>query len=110
MRFVLFEITSNQRGAFVGGRRAAARVGGRNEHKDAAVLHAFELLAQQLRLWARVPGVRDDLRCRLVIPHEGVVFESDARGNGDAVVMTGTLLATSLSLIVTVALAGESIV
>ena len=44
------------------------------------------MLAQQLRLWARVPGVRDDLRCRLVIPREGVVFESDARGNGDAVV------------------------
>ena len=44
------------------------------------------MLAQQLRLWARVPGVRDDLRCRLVIPREGVVFESDTRGNGDAVV------------------------
>ena len=83
---MLFEIIGNQRGPFVWGGRAAERVGGRDEHKDAAILHAFELPSQQLRLWACVPGVRNDLRRRLVIAREGVVIESDARGNDHAVV------------------------
>ena len=83
---MLFEIIGNQRGPFVWGGRAAKRIRGRDEHEDAAILHAFELPSQQLRLWACVPGVRDDLCCRLVIPCEGLVIESDAGGNDDAVV------------------------
>lgn len=84
--FAALEIGCDERSALVGGGRAAKRIRRSNEHEQSAVLHAFQLLAQQPGLLACIPGVRHDLHRRFVIALKRPIPECDAWRNNETVV------------------------
>ncbi len=85
-RLVLLEIIGDEASALVGAGRTAKRVWRGSDHKDAPILHCFELSAQQLRLGPGVPGVRHGLGRGLVIAVDGAELEGDAWRDDEAVI------------------------
>ena len=86
LRLVLLEIARNQAGALVWAGRAAEGHQRHADHHRAAILHRLQLLAQQGRLRAGLPGVRENLRCPGVITFDFIGHEVDAGRDDQAVI------------------------
>ena len=84
--FLRLEEVRDHAGALVRARRAAVGVAGHRHDDDAAVVHRLELLHQQQRLRAGLPGVRHDLGRRGRIAFDGAVVEVDAGRQHEPVV------------------------
>src|SRR4029453_17467674 len=85
-RLELLEIIRHQRSALIRAGRTTERVRRGDDQKNPAILHAVELLSQELGLWPGNPGMWHDFRCGLVVALDGVEFESNTRGEHQPVV------------------------
>jgi hypothetical protein len=87
------EVMRDQTCPLVGTGRAAERIGWRGEDDDPTVRHRRELVAQQQRLRARLPGMGHDRRRSLVVARQGVEAQVDAgRQHQPGVADVGTIL------------------
>src|SRR6266511_2973012 len=85
-RFFGLEIVGDQACPFVWPGRTAEGIGGRRHHHRAAVIHRFELTAQQQGLLAGPPGVRHALGGGLRVAGQTVPADIDAGREYQAVV------------------------